>query len=137
MRRIVMRTLVCASFVGGVLASGGAMAQAPVGGSSAVGSPITNPYLSPYGNPYLNPALTTNATSRNDALLYLWAAQQQPGGLLGPRPAPPQRPARFAGSSMQPGGNAASYFGRGPTVPENGLNNRYNRINRYFPNNGR
>lgn len=131
-----------------------AQAQAPGVGPA----PLTNPYMNPYMNPYLNPMMTTGPTSRSDSLLYLWSAQQMPGGLLGgPMPAatakapvaPRMVVARSAGvktgvaempkSAMQPGGGASRYFNRGTLAgPSSGTpGSQFGRHERYFSNNGR
>lgn len=105
----------------------------------AQANPLTQPYLNPYNNPYLNPALSAGTTSRNDALMYLWAAQQQPGGLMGPRnsAATSARPAEMPRSAMQPGGGASRYFNRGPANSPEDLGRRYGRQDRYYSHNGR
>jgi hypothetical protein len=104
-------------------------------------APITSPYMSPAMNPFLNPALTVAPMNRNDALLYFWASQQQPGALLGPRldRSRPDRPraAEIPTSLMTPGGGAARYFQRGNPVAAGGTGRRYHNIGRYFGNNGR
>ena len=134
--------------------TGRVQAQSPTQGAN----PLTNPYMNPYMNPYLNPSMTTGTVSRNDALLYLYSAQQMPGGLLGARQpaatastpsAPRTVAARTAGvrtgvaemprSVMQPGAGAARYFNRGPvsgpaaTLP----GAKFMRHERYFSSNGR
>jgi hypothetical protein len=103
---------------------------------------MMNPYMNPYVNPYLNPAMTTNATSRGDAMLYLWSAQQQPGGLLSPRPVGSSggtRVAEMPKSAMQPGGGASRYFHRGSSSASgtSGLGKQYQRFNHYYSHNGR
>lgn len=131
-----------------------ARAQSPTQGAN----PLTNPYMNPYLNPYLNPAMTTGTVNRNDSLLYLYAAQQMPGGLLGARqpaatsasPSPPRSVAsRSAGvrtsgaemprSVMQPGAGASRYFNRGPAAgPATSLPGAtFMRHDRYFSSNGR
>lgn len=137
MRWFARRALMAAAVGGVSLMTGEARAQvrrapAPV--------PIPNPYTNPYTNPYLNPALTTGSMGRNDALLYLWAAQQQPGGLLATRgqtPAASAPEVEVPGGAMRPGGNAAHYFGRSPAPARHAVDNRYNRLNRYYPKIGR
>jgi hypothetical protein len=131
-----------------------AKAQAPGPGSM----PLTNPYMNPYLNPYLNPAMTSQPMTRNDSLLYLWSAQQMPGGLLGgPTQAGPgvargstrmiaARPngvrtgvAEMPKSAMQPGGGASRYFNgytsAGPSIGAPA--SKFQRHDRYFSNNGR
>jgi hypothetical protein len=121
-----------------ILGGGSAFAQ----GRSATASKSVgyNPYQNPYANPYLNPALTVTNTTRSDALIYLWAAQQQPGGLLVPRPATAsavQPAAEIPASVSQAAGGAGRYFGRGTNQSVPGTGNRYQRFNRYFFSNGR
>lgn len=135
--------------VGGLLLTGGqVLAQGPMGtsGTGAGANPITNPYMSPYANPYLNPALTVNSTNRNDALLYLWSAQQQPGGLLAPggpgnvrSGSTGSRVAEMPKTAMVPGGGASKYFSRGTTAAQVGSapSSRYGRQGRFFAHNGR
>ncbi len=154
MPRTVTRTALGVLALAAALSGRDARAQAPVAGQS----PLTNPYMNPYLNPYLNPSMTTGTVNRNDALLYLYSAQQMPGGLLGGR-APAATAsvpaatrvvaARSAGvrtgvaemprSVMQPGASAARYFNRGSLAgPTTGLPGaKYMRHERYFSNNGR
>jgi hypothetical protein len=134
---------------GGLLLAGReARAQVPVGPTAMApgNGALLNPLMNPYANPYLNPSLTMSSTSRNDALLYLYTAQQQPGGLLGGPAFPPggsgakkSGAAEMPRSAMQPGGGASKYFNRGSlaaqsTVPSG---SRYGRSNRYFSHNGK
>jgi hypothetical protein len=106
--------------IGSGVGSTRANAQGPRSTTAARVNPITQPYMNPYNNPYLNPALSAGTTSRNDAMLYLWAAQQQPGGLMGPRSTESAsvRPAEMPRSAMQPGGGASRYFNRRPSSGE-------------------
>jgi hypothetical protein len=106
---------------------------------------LANPYTNPYLNPYLNPIMMSqpNSVGRNNALLYMWGAQQAPGGLLASPPLPGSRtraaerkPAEMPRSSMLPGGSATSYFQRG-AVANDKSRVYYQRKNRYFGNNGR
>lgn len=144
MRRIAHRVVLGLSACGTLLAGSAANAQGPAPTANTPAGSLANPYVNPYLNPYLNPALTTGSTSRNDAMLYLWAAQQQPGGLLGPRPTgrtgSSSRVAEMPRSAMKPGGGASRFFNRGQTAAAggaDGLGNRYQRMNRYYSNNGR
>src|SRR5262249_20180221 len=88
MPKLLSRFLLGAAAMAFVGVAGIARAQAPAqglgGGASGGSNPLTNPYMNPYINPYLNPAYTGGTMTRNDALLFLWSAQQQPGGLLAP-----------------------------------------------------
>ena len=117
-------------------AGGIASAQGVRGGSAGTApAPITSPYTNPYTNPFLNQALTVGSTNRNDALLYLWAAQQQPGALLGP-PLPrdkarASRSVEIKTSAMTPGGGASRYFQRGDTT-RNAPAGNYQRRGRFF-----
>jgi len=131
--RWVLGVVVLAAVTSGDRASAQGVGVVPSG-------PITNPYMSPYANPYLNPALTVGATNRNDALLYLWSAQQQPGALLGPpirqakaRPVVAEMPR----SAMTPGGGASRYFQRVASPQGAAPARRYDRHDRYFNSNGR
>lgn len=155
MLRTIPRLVVGVLSLGAALACGEARAQAPGAGSST----FANPYMNPYMNPYINPLATVNAGNRNDALLYLWSAQQMPGGLMGgpaPRagaggaPGSPRAgsPGPAAGrtavaemprSAMQPGGGASRYFNKGSLAgPSSGVpGSRYQQHARYFSNNGR
>ena len=123
-------------------------AQVPVGPPATTpgNGALLNPLMNPYANPYLNPGLTMSSTSRNDALLYLYSAQQQPGGLLGGPAFPPggsaakkSGAAEIPRSAMMPGGGASKYFNRGsltaPLAVAPGA--RYGRQNRYFSHNGK
>jgi hypothetical protein len=114
------------------------------GNTAAPMGPLANPYMNPYVNPLLNPALTNGTTaSRNDALLYMWAAQQQPGGLLGPslRDArggrSTNRAAEMPRSAMSPAGGASKYFQRGPSALAATRAGRSGGHQRYFGQNGR
>ena len=139
-----------------VAALSGRAAQAQVPGAGS--TPMTNPYMNPYLNPYLNPAMTNVPMNRNDSLLYLYSAQQMPGGLLGgPLPAASvngravNRPvasssagarsgvAEMPRSVMQPGGGASRYFNRGSLAgPATGTpTSKFLRHDRYFSSNGR
>ena len=143
MRRISHRLMLGLTAWSGFFLAQEAKAQTARGATSP--PPVTgivNPYMNPYMNPYLNPAMAVGSTSRNDAMLYLWSAQQQPGALLGPRAAKPSGSARVAEmpkSAMQPGGSATKYFNRGPATAAgtNGLGKQYQRFNRYYSHNGR
>lgn len=143
MTRILKRVLAGLAACGGLVAAGEADAQTGRGAATApAANGFVNPYMNPYMNPYLNPAMTVGPTNRNDAMLYLWAAQQQPGGLLGPRPAKATGAtpvAEMPKSAMQPGGGASRFFNRGPTPTggAKGLGKQYQRYNRYYSNNGR
>ena len=154
MPRTVPRMVLGVLSLVAALAGREAQAQVPGAGST----PMTNPYMNPYLNPYLNPAMTTAPMSRNDSLLYLYSAQQMPGGLLGG-----QQPAAGANgraatktvaastggarsgaaemprSLMQPGGGASRYFNRGPVAgPAVGVpTSKFLRHDRYFSSNGR
>lgn len=123
----------------GILWFGASESQAQTGRRSVVPDPVLNPYMNPYANPYLNPAMTVGTVNRNDALVYMWAAQQQPGGLLGGRRAnakQPTRPAEMPNTLSLPARGASHYFGRpDPSVP--GTGGRYQRFNRYYSSNGR
>ena len=137
--------------VGGLLLTSRQVhAQGPMGpaGMATGSNPMLNPYTNPYANPLLNPALTIGTTNRSDALLYLWSAQQQPGGLLsasaaGGRPraaaSGSSRVAEMPKSAMTPGGSASKYFNRGMTSVQAGSApaSRYGRHGRYFGQNGR
>ncbi len=153
MPRTVLRMALGVIALAAALAGRDVRAQSPTQGAN----PLTNPYTNPYLNPYLNPAMTTGTMNRNDALLYLYSAQQTPGGLLGGRPtaatssppAPRTAAARSAGvrtgvaemprSVMQPGAGAARYFNRGSlSGPSTGVPGaKYMRHDRYFSSNGR
>lgn len=149
MRRIAYRILMGLTACGAWLGAEEARAQVGQGGAGTTppAAGLVNPYMSPYMNPYLNPSQTTNATSRSDAMIYLWMAQQQQGGLLGPRPTAASRAsstgsrvAEMPRSAMQPGAGASRYFSRGPASVgrgNEGLGKRYQRLNRYYGNNGR
>lgn len=143
MRRMLSRAVfgivVLAAVAVGRDAAAQAGRQGPV---TSAPSPITNPYTSPYTNPFLNPAMTLGSVSRDDALLYLWAAQQQPGALLGPRV--DQRAgsgkslaAEMPRSAMTPGGSASRYFQRGAPIAAAGTGRRYQTLGRFFGSNGR
>ena len=154
MPRTVSRMVLGVVALAAALAGRGVQAQSPMQGAN----PLTNPYTNPYLNPYLNPAMTTGTVNRNDALLYLYSAQQMPGGLLGARPpaATSSAPAatrtvaarsfgvragvaEMPRSVMQPGAGAARYFNRGSvsgpatSVPES----KFMRHERHFSSNGR
>lgn len=142
MRRLLSPTVLGIAALAAVGAGRDAKAQgARQGLVSSTPSPITNPYLSPYANPFLNPALTLGSTNREDALLYLWAAQQQPGGLLGPRIDPSRsgkpRAAEMPRSATIAGRSTARYFQRGVPGTAGGTGRRYQSYGRYFGNNGR
>lgn len=114
--------------MGGAPGVGGA----PGAGGMAIGG---NPYANPYMNPFMNPMMTQTQMSRNDTMLYFMAAQQQPGGLLGPRPkreqaAPPPKEGP-ANPYMMPGAGASGYFGRGVSSRAD-LSNYYGRRGRHF-----
>ncbi len=139
MQRTLRRMVLGVAVLGIGVGSPRANAQGPRSTPAAPANPIAQPYMNPYNNPYLNPALSAGTTSRNDALMYLWAAQQQPGGLMGPRStsAASPRPAEMPRSAMQPGGGAARYFNRGPASGPDDLSRRYGRQDRYYSHNGR
>lgn len=120
-----------------------AQAQAaPTGGGTApnVGM-YANPYANPYMNPFLNPYMTQQPLQGN-AALYLFAAQQQAGGigsgrLSGVRPDPraakpsaPQPVADNRRATDQPGGGASQYFDRS-YQPAVGAGRYFNRASRY------
>ncbi len=98
------------------------------------GNAAYNPYL----NPYLNPLVTGQGTNPNNALLYLWSAQQMPGGLMAPQAtsSPAPRAAEMHRSGQGPAGGASRYFSR-TTPNKDGSAHYYQRTNRYFGNNGR
>lgn len=140
--------LVLGVMLGGLLSvASAANGQAPVQGVGSMASgganPFTNPYMNPYINPYLNPINSGGTMSRNDALLYLWSAQQQPGGVLSPgyqgrgARAGVSKAAEMPRSAMKPGGGAAKYFNRGTVATSaQGPVARYGRLDRYFNHNG-
>ena len=136
MRTLATRMLLGVTALAAAQVGGIARAQSVRGGSAGNSpAPITSPYANPYANPYLNPALTVGTTNRNDALLYLWAAQQQPGALLGP-PLPrdtarASRSVEIGTSAMTPGGGASRYFQRGDPT-RNAQAGRYQRRGRFF-----
>lgn len=83
-------------------------------------------YANPYMNPWVNPLLMQGQYSKSDLAWYMFAGQQASMGLgtgrlsgidrvRGARSAVPARPASSPGSADTPGGNAASYFQRGPS----------------------
>jgi hypothetical protein len=96
---------------------------------------MANPYANPYANPFLNPYMMGGAAGtmdRNSTWMYLWAANQQAGGLGSgrmntSRPGPSQTPRGSRGrpvaempvSLLKPGGAAGRYFNRGrdPSIP--------------------
>src|SRR5262249_45094774 len=113
----------------------------PRGGATTATAPnptaFANPYTSPYMNPFLNPdmMMAQPTPGRSNTLLYLWGAQQAPGGLLAPMPSARSRPAARAAempnSLMVPGGGASHYFQRGP-VTASSARPYYQRQGRYF-----
>jgi hypothetical protein len=116
-------------------------APPPTPGAST--SPFTgNPYLNPALNPYLNPAMTQQPINRNNALLYLYAAQSANGGigsgqLSNARVSRPQpKAAEMPNSASTPGGGAARFFNPGP-VNTNQAGRYFNQRSRRPVNNGR
>ena len=138
-----MRTMASLFLLGSALAAttGVAAGQVGAGGTTNV---MTNPYTNPYLNPYLNPGLSNGTVNKNDALMYLWTAQQQPGGLLAQNPAAAAA-RRSRGpvtespglATMRPGGGASRYFNPSRPAPANRFVGHYQRTNRYFGSNGR
>lgn len=137
--------------MGGTESWRAARAQAPAVGPPTA-SMMANPYANPYANPFLNPYMMGGAAGtmdRNSTWMYLWAANQQAGGLGSgrmntSRPGPSQTPRGSRGrpvaempvSLLKPGGAAGRYFNRGTgSVDPNRAS--YGRQNRYFANNGR
>jgi len=116
-------------------------ANTPLGSAPYAGM-YANPYANPYTNPFLNPYMTQQPIQGN-AALYLFAAQQQTGGigsgrLSGSRPAPhavqpvAPDPSDDRRITDRPGAGAAGYFNRGaqPRVSPNQYFNRASRYNR-------
>lgn len=140
MRTLASLLMIGAGLVVTALTPGVALAQVGAGGTTNV---MTNPYTNPYLNPYLNPALSNNTVNKNDALMYLWTAQQQPGGVLAQNPSAAatrrgQSPvAQNTRSSMRPGGGASRYFNPTQAAPADRLGGHFQRTNRYFGSNGR
>lgn len=125
-------------------------AQTPAVGPPT-GSMVVNPYANPYINPFMNPYMTGGTMDRNTTLMYLWAANQQAGGLGSgrlstsrPVPSATQPPRGSRGravaempvSLLRPGGAAGRYFNRG-TGSNDAQRASFGRQNRYFANNGR
>ena len=138
MRRMAIRAVLGVAVLAATAAGRDAAAQGVGGGSAApMSGPMINPYMSPYANPYLNPALTVGSTNRNDALLYLWAAQQQPGGLLaGPASAPGAGSVRGRSAAIGAGG-ASRYYQRNSPRAVSSAVGRFQDHGRYFGNTGR
>lgn len=121
-----------------------AQAAAPGTGTS-VATPYAgmyaNPYANPYTNPFLNPYMTQQPIQGN-AAVYLFAAQQQTGGIgsgrlsgsrpdpSAARPAPPRQVADDRRATDRPGAGASQFFNRG-YQPEVGAGRYFNRASRY------
>jgi hypothetical protein len=126
-------------------------ASAQVVGAGAGSAPYAgmyaNPYANPYTNPFLNPYMTQQPIQGNMAL-YLFAAQQQNGGIgsgrlsgsrPAARPAKPAQPSSVADSRRatdRPGAGASSFFNRN-YQPEVGAGRYFNRAPRYNRSNSR
>ncbi|SIO07356.1 hypothetical protein SAMN05444166_2311 [Singulisphaera sp. GP187] len=116
------------------------------GGASPYAGMYANPYANPYTNPFLNPYMTQQPIQGN-AALYLFAAQQQTGGigagrLSGVRPDPraakpvtPQ-PVDDRRATDRPGAGASQFFNRS-YQPETGAGRYFNRASRYNRSKGR
>lgn len=120
-------------------------ADRPIGSAPYAGM-YANPYANPYTNPFLNPYMTQQPVQGN-AALYLFAAQQQTGGigsgrLSGSRPAPraaqppPLDPEDERRITDRPGAGASGYFNRAAQPPA-AAGRYFNRANRYNRVNGR
>ncbi|WP_406700997.1 hypothetical protein V5E97_19615 [Singulisphaera sp. Ch08] len=124
-----------------------AQAQGTGAGASPYAAMYANPYANPYTNPFLNPYMTQQPLQGN-AAVYLFAAQQQTGGigsgrLSGSRPDP--RPAKSVAPppvaddrrmTDRPGASASQFFNRG-YQPAVGAGRYFNRASRYNRSNGR
>ena len=111
------------------------------GGSAPYAGMYANPYANPYTNPFLNPYMTQQPIQGN-AALYLFAAQQQTGGigsgrLSGARPDPraakpaaPQPVADNRRATDRPGAGASQFFDRS-YQPAVGAGRYFNRASRY------
>jgi hypothetical protein len=131
-----------------LLEPGAASAQFGGAGSatSGTGTPLSmmaNPYMNPYMNPYLNPLATQQPMTAQNAMLYMYMANQANGGLGSGRLSGTRGGAATAAKSRvaempytaHPGGGAARYFNPGPRAA-NGAGRYYNQSGRYFQNNG-
>jgi hypothetical protein len=107
-------------------------------GSGAAAGGLGGVYANPYTNPLINPYMMMMQPNvgRTNALLYMWGAQQGPGGLLN-NPVPNSRSratntaSRTPRQSMRPGGQASYYFSRG-TVSAETSRSYFQRYNRYY-----
>lgn len=135
---VAMSVLVCERSAIAQSAGRGPESASPGAGAGMETTSGMNPYTNPAFNPYLNPWMTqVGPVGRTDALLYLLAAQQQPGGALDPnrgngrRGATVSRP-NLPNPYMVSGAGAANYFGRGQRPAAGRQPNRYQRYGRHY-----
>jgi hypothetical protein len=124
-------------------ASAGAAAGAGSNPSGPAAGGLGGAYANPYTNPLLNPYMMMMQPNvgRTNALLYMWGAQQGPGGLLNnpvanSRSRTASTASRTLRQSMRPGGRASYYFSRGAVSAETSRS-YFQRYNRYYGSIGR